>query len=98
MGLGSVSMRTIEMGEDTFSRMPLGERDECGTTLGQFHRDRDGEVARARAQDEQRRERDQQYKKRQREVGIQEDALRRERKALLLERKRRRQMREMLNK
>ena len=94
MGLGSVSMRAIEM-EGSPLKLP---DDECGTTLGQFHRDRDGEVARARAQDEQRRERDQQYKKRQREVGIQEDALRRERKALLLERKRRRQMREMLNK
>jgi hypothetical protein len=71
-------------------KSPLKVPDEEGTlTLGQFNRARDAEAARSLAQDERRQERVQKEQQRQRELVLQEDALRRKRKALRLDRQRR---------
>ena len=55
--------------------------DERAITLGEFHRARDAEVARSRAQDEKRRARAQ--------LVLQEEARQRERKALQFYRQKR---------
>lgn len=63
--------------------------DERAITLGEFHRARDAEVARSRAQDEKRRERAQKEQQRQRQLVLQEEARQRERKALQFYRQKR---------
>ena len=63
--------------------------DDSAITLGEYHRARDAEVARSRAQDEKRRERAQDEKQRQRQLVIQAEARQRERKALQFYRQKR---------
>lgn len=71
-------------------KSPLRVPDEEGTlTLGQFNRARDAEAVRSLAQAERRRKRIQKEQQRQRELVLQEDALRRKQEALRLDRQRR---------
>ena len=71
--------------------------DESTVTLGQFHRDRDAEAVRARAQAERRQERAEQEIQRQREGVRLENALRWKRQALRLDQQRRLAIAEGIN-
>ena len=82
----STDVGAVEMVQRNTLSLP---DDDSAITLGEYHRTRDAEVARSRAQDEKRRERAQKEQQRQRQLVLQEEARQRERKALQFYRQKR---------